>query len=254
MTPLSDSARKEWSSVTALERKDIPEVVLALGLSSSTSTRPCVILCIPQSGINGWQPCALRGSAIRDGISFAWLKAQPTERRLHFHAEKKSSVESSLYLWKVTDKTNTARIKLTTSPRLAHFVEGIKSLCLCLFQDAQYFCGNEMVEMKSKFLWKTFYCFNLQPLSLISPYIFHSSSGYPIWPLLLTLRIHPTIRFHCQYPEGDRIRIVNMVVTTHDVLVVKPLLCRTVSFMEISRSLDLVMDLSYEVSVKISAQ
>ena len=33
-----DSARKEWISLTALERMNIPEVVLTLGLSSSTPT------------------------------------------------------------------------------------------------------------------------------------------------------------------------------------------------------------------------
>ena len=37
--------------------------------------------------------------------------------------------------------------------------------------------------------------------------------------------------------------IVNMVVINHDVLVAKPLLCHTVSFMEISKSLDLVFEL-----------
>lgn len=37
--------------------------------------------------------------------------------------------------------------------------------------------------------------------------------------------------------------IVNMAVINHDVLVAKPLLCHTVSFMEISKSLDLVFEL-----------
>ena len=37
--------------------------------------------------------------------------------------------------------------------------------------------------------------------------------------------------------------IVNMVVINHDVLVAKPLLCHSVSFMEISKSLDLVFEL-----------
>lgn len=39
------------------------------------------------------------------------------------------------------------------------------------------------------------------------------------------------------------VRIVNMVVINHDVLIAKPLLCHTVSFMEIFKSLDLVFQL-----------
>ena len=96
--------------------------------------------------------------------------------------------------------------------------------------------------MKGKFPKRPFIVFScMQPLSLISPclisarlsniaaitHVVYSPNAFDFTANILRVLV-------C---------IVNMVVINHDVLVAKPLLCHTVSFMEISKSLDLVFEL-----------
>lgn len=111
-----------------------------------------------------------------------------------------------------------------------------------LFQDAQYFCYNKIVEMKGKFLKWPFIGFScMQPLSLISPCL--------VSPRLSNIAVitHDVCSPNTFDFTANILRvlacIINMVVTNHDVLVAKPLLCHTISFMEISKSLNLVFEL-----------
>ena len=122
-----------------------------------------------------------------------------------------------------------------------------------LFQDTQYFCYNKIVEMKGKFLKWPFIVFScMQPLSLTSPCL--------ISPRLSNIAAIT----HVEYSPNTfdftanilrvLVCIVNMVVINHDVLVAKPLLCHTVSFMEISKSLDLVFELFWCQTLPASDQ
>lgn len=88
----------------------------------------------------------------------------------------------------------------------------------------------------------TFHCFFLHAAIIIDFAMFNSPRLSNIAAITHVVYSPNTFDFTANILRV-LVCIVNMVVINHDVLVAKPLLCHTVSFMEISKSLDLVFEL-----------